>query len=77
NQSWQVISVSHRGVQPLADNSGGEGTTFSNAVQFIPGSQEWRPPFRYKPTADGNELATVVGPPGEEIYTNADGAVTV
>ncbi len=77
NQSWQVISVSHRGVQPLADNSGGEGTSFSNTVQFIPGAQEWRPPFRYKPTADGNELATVVGPPGEEIYTNADGAVTV
>ncbi|MEY0729841.1 type VI secretion system Vgr family protein, partial [Providencia rettgeri] len=33
--------------------------------------------YRYKPTADGDELATVVGPPGEEIYTNAQGAVTV
>ncbi len=30
-----------------------------------------------KPTADGDELATVVGPPGEEIYTNEQGAVTV
>ncbi|WP_260249805.1 type VI secretion system Vgr family protein, partial [Morganella morganii] len=77
NAAWQVISVSHRGVQPLADNSGGEGTTFSNTVQFIPGTQEWRPPFRYKPTADGDELATVVGPPGEEIYTNEQGAVKV
>ncbi|EML9903715.1 type VI secretion system Vgr family protein [Morganella morganii] len=77
NTAWQVISVSHRGVQPLADNSGGEGTTFSNTVQFIPGTQEWRPPFRYKPTADGDELATVVGPPGEEIYTNEQGAVKV
>ena len=77
NAAWQVISVSHRGVQPLADNGGGEGTTFSNTVQFIPGTQEWRPPFRYKPTADGDELATVVGPPGEEIYTNEQGAVKV
>ncbi|WNP30903.1 type VI secretion system tip protein TssI/VgrG [Morganella morganii] len=77
NAAWQVISVSHHGVQPLADNSGGEGTTFSNTVQFIPGTQEWRPPFRYKPTADGDELATVVGPPGEEIYTNEQGAVKV
>nr|WP_243847030.1 type VI secretion system tip protein TssI/VgrG [Morganella morganii] len=77
NAAWQVISVSHHGVQPLADNSGGEGTTFSNTVQFIPGTQEWRPPFRYKPTADGDELATVVGPEGEEIYTNEQGAVKV
>ena len=69
--------VNHHGIQPLADNSGGEGTKFSNTVQFIPGTQEWRPPFRYKPTADGDELATVVGPEGEEIYTNEQGAVKV
>ncbi|OBU02603.1 type VI secretion system tip protein TssI/VgrG, partial [Morganella psychrotolerans] len=77
NKAWQVISVSHRGVQPLADNSGGEGTTLSNTVQFIPGTQEWRPLSRFRPQADGDELATVVGPPGEEIYTNEQGAVKV
>ncbi|MBT0388466.1 type VI secretion system tip protein VgrG, partial [Morganella morganii subsp. morganii] len=77
NKAWQVIMVNHHGIQPLADNSGGEGTKFSNTVQFIPGTQEWRPPYRYKPTADGDELATVAGPPGEEIYTNSEGAVTV
>lgn len=37
NDRWQVISVSHHGVQPLADNSGGEGTQLSNSVSFIPG----------------------------------------
>ncbi|SUC79304.1 Uncharacterized protein conserved in bacteria [Providencia stuartii] len=68
--SWQVITVTHHGVQPLADNGGGEGTQLSNTVSFIPGREEWRPPHRYKPTADGDELATVVGPPGEEIYVN-------
>ncbi|MEX9871596.1 type VI secretion system Vgr family protein [Providencia huaxiensis] len=76
-RSWQVISVSHHGVQPLADNGGGEGTQLSNSVSFIPGTQEWRPPYRYKPTADGDEVATVVGPPGEEIYVNEHGAVKV
>ncbi|HEK3116975.1 TPA: type VI secretion system tip protein VgrG [Proteus mirabilis] len=77
NDRWQVISVNHHGVQPLADNSGGEGTQLSNSVSFIPGTQEWRPPYRYKPTADGDEVATVVGPPGEEIYVNEYGAVKV
>ncbi|KLN45674.1 type VI secretion protein [Providencia rettgeri] len=77
NTTWQVVSVSHHGVQPLADNSGGEGTQLSNQLSFIPSTQEWRPPYRSKPTADGDELATVVGPPGEEIYTNSQGAVTV
>ena len=77
NQSWQVLSVSHRGVQPLADNGGGDGTLLSNSVEFIPGTQEWRPPFRFRPQADGDELATIVGPEGEEIYTNEQGAVKV
>lgn len=77
NTTWQVISISHHGVQPLADNSGGEGTQLSNQLSFVPSTQEWRPPYRFKPTADGDELATVVGPPGEEIYTNEQGAVTV
>lgn len=57
--------------------AGGEGTQLSNTVSFIPGREEWRPPHRYKPTADGDELATVVGPPGEEIYVNEYGAVKV
>ncbi len=77
NTTWQVISISHHGVQPLTDNSGGEGTQLSNQLSFVPSTQEWRPPYRFKPTADGDELATVVGPPGEEIYTNEQGAVTV
>lgn len=77
NRRWQVVSVSHHGVQPLADNSGGEGTILSNRVEFIPDELDWRPPFIHKPTADGDELATVVGPPGEEIYTNKEGAVKV
>ncbi|HAS8352721.1 TPA: type VI secretion system tip protein VgrG [Vibrio vulnificus] len=77
NKAWQVITVNHHGIQPLADNGGGEGTKFSNTVQFIPGTREWRPPYRFRPQADGDELATIVGPDGEEIYTNEQGAVKV
>lgn len=77
NECWQIISVTHHGVQPLGDNSEGQGTQLSNHVTFIPSMQEWRPPFHYKPLADGDELATVVGPDGEEIYTNEQGAVKV
>ncbi|MCW2255253.1 type VI secretion system secreted protein VgrG [Providencia alcalifaciens] len=77
NDNWQVLTVSHHGVQPLADNGGGEGTQLSNTVSFFPGHEDWRPPYRYKPTADGDELATVVGPEGEEIYVNEYGAVKV
>ena len=49
NKTWEVISVSHRGVKPLADNGGGEGTQFSNPVIFIPGTQEWHPLSRFRP----------------------------
>ncbi len=77
NTSWQVTRVRHQGSQPLADNSGGQGTTFTNNVDFIPGTLEWRPPYRFKPLADGDEVATVVGPEGEEIYVNEHGAVKV
>lgn len=77
NRFWQVVSISHHGVQPLADNNGGEGTVLYNQVEFIPDELDWRPPFIHKPTADGDELATVVGPPGEEIHTNKEGAVEI
>ncbi|MBS9426507.1 type VI secretion system tip protein TssI/VgrG, partial [Photorhabdus caribbeanensis] len=77
NDRWQVISVTHHGWQPVASNDGGEGTTLTNEVAFIPGRQDWRPPYRYKPLADGDEVATVVGPGSEEIYVNEHGAIRI
>ena len=41
NTTWQVIGISHHGVQPLADNSSGEGTQLSNQLSFVPSTQEW------------------------------------
>ncbi|MDE9567279.1 type VI secretion system tip protein VgrG, partial [Xenorhabdus bovienii] len=63
--------------QPQAAGIAGEGTTLTNDITFIPGKNDWRPPYRYKPLADGDELATVVGPPGEEIFVNEHGAIKV
>ncbi|KMW73994.1 type VI secretion protein [Photorhabdus luminescens subsp. luminescens] len=77
NARWQVISVTHYGWQPVASDDGGEGTTLTNEVAFIPGHQDWRPPYRYKPLADGDEVATVVGVGSEEIYVNEHGAIRI
>ncbi|MEQ1977603.1 type VI secretion system tip protein TssI/VgrG [Xenorhabdus sp. SGI240] len=78
NTCWQIVGISHQGRCPqvLGDN-GGEGTTLSNDFSFIDGYADWRPPFHYKPLADGDESATVVGPEGEEIFVNKDGAIKV
>ncbi|CEE91841.1 conserved hypothetical protein [Xenorhabdus nematophila str. Anatoliense] len=77
NVRWQIISVTHYGSQPQAAGTEGEGTTLTNNIAFIPDEQDWRPPFRYKPMADGDELATVVGPKGEEIFVNENGEIKV
>lgn len=79
NDRWQVITISHRGEQPAAleEESNGSGTTLSNSLTFAPGNIDWRPAYRYKPMADGDEVATVVGPKGEEIYVNEFGWVRV
>ncbi|WP_025122954.1 MULTISPECIES: type VI secretion system tip protein TssI/VgrG [unclassified Serratia (in: enterobacteria)] len=79
NDRWQVITVSHRGEQPAAleEESNGSGTTFTNSLTFAPGNIDWRPSYRYKPLADGDEVATIVGPKGEELYVNELGWVRV
>ncbi|CDL86356.1 type VI secretion system tip protein TssI/VgrG [Xenorhabdus cabanillasii] len=77
NNRWQIVTVNHYGSQPQAAGIAGEGTTLTNNITFIPGKNDWRPPYRYKPLADGDELATVVGPPGEEIFVNKHGAIKV
>ncbi|MDE9557250.1 type VI secretion system tip protein VgrG [Xenorhabdus bovienii] len=78
NVRWQVVGISHHGRCPQAlGDSGGEGTTLSNHFSFISGLDDYRPPFHYKPLAEGDETARVVGPEGEEIFVNKDGAIKV
>ncbi|WP_411705893.1 type VI secretion system tip protein TssI/VgrG [Edaphovirga cremea] len=79
NNRWQVVTITHQGhcPQALEEGSSARGTTLTNELTFIPGTIDWRPPHRYKPIADGDEVATVVGPANEEIYVNEDGAIRV
>ncbi|CDG90602.1 type VI secretion system Vgr family protein [Xenorhabdus bovienii] len=78
NTRWQVVGISHYGHCPQAlGHDTGEGTTLSNQFSFIDGLNDWRPPFHYKPLADGDETAMVVGTEGEEIFVNKDGAIKI
>lgn len=79
NDRWQVVRITHRGTLPqsLDNESDDSSAMLTNDFSFIPGKNDWRSAFIHKPQADGDEIATVVGPAGEEIYVNEDGAVKV
>ncbi|MGS0628200.1 type VI secretion system Vgr family protein [Photorhabdus asymbiotica] len=79
NDRWQIITIRHYGRCPqvLQEAYGEQGTFFSNEFSFISGYDDWRPPYYYKPLADGKEVATVVGPAEEEIYVNEDGCIRI
>ncbi|MDE8741117.1 type VI secretion system tip protein VgrG [Pectobacterium polaris] len=77
NAVWQTVSVTHVGQQPqaLEEESGGEPTTMSNSFAVVKGTTTWRASMPYKPMVDGPQIATVVGPAGEEIYCDQYGRV--
>ncbi|MCL6385647.1 type VI secretion system tip protein VgrG [Pectobacterium carotovorum subsp. carotovorum] len=77
NAVWQIVSVTHVGQQPqaLEEESGGEPTTMSNSFAVVKGTTTWRAAMPYKPMVDGPQIATVVGPAGEEIYCDQYGRV--
>ncbi|KXF83006.1 type VI secretion system Vgr family protein [Enterovibrio coralii] len=79
NRDWCVTSVIHHGTQPQAlEEAGGEGeTTYNNAFYVIPGHRQWRAVPNSKPRVDGPQIATVVGPDGEEIFCDEHGRVKV
>ncbi|AYH07686.1 type VI secretion system tip protein VgrG [Pectobacterium parmentieri] len=77
NAVWQTVSVTHVGQQPqaLEEESGGEPTTMSNSFEVISAKTTWRADLPYKPMVDGPQIATVVGPAGEEIYCDQYGRI--
>ncbi|MCV9879827.1 type VI secretion system Vgr family protein [Brenneria izbisi] len=77
NIAWQIVGVTHVGQQPqaLEEESGGEPTTLSNSFSVVKGKTTWRALMPYKPMVDGPQIATVVGPAGEEIYCDEYGRV--
>ncbi|MFJ5400356.1 type VI secretion system tip protein VgrG [Pectobacterium sp. 21LCBS03] len=77
NIAWQLVAITHSGQQPqaLEEESGGEPTTYSNSFEVVKASTTWRADLPYKPMVDGPQIATVVGPAGEEIYCDQYGRV--
>lgn len=81
NAHWRVNSVLHKGSQftSLQEEAAGldQSTHYEQTAQLVPGRTEWRPAPLKKPRVDGPHMATVVGPPGEEIYCDEWGRVKV
>ncbi|MFJ4156875.1 type VI secretion system Vgr family protein [Pseudomonas sp. NPDC089752] len=81
NVHWRVNGVTHKGSQftSLQEEAAGidQSTRYEQTALLIPGRTEWRPAPLDKPRVDGPHMATVVGPPGEEIYCDEWGRVKV
>ena len=79
NQEWLITLVKHYGTQPQSlENAGGEGLTqYHNTFYVLPKQQQWKPQPEPKPHIYGPQIAKVVGPEGEEIYTDEFGRVKV
>ncbi|WP_225085949.1 type VI secretion system tip protein VgrG [Pectobacterium colocasium] len=77
NAAWQLVAITHSGQQPqaLEEESGGDPTTYSNSFEVISAKSTWRADLPYKPMVDGPQIATVVGPAGEEIYCDEYGRI--
>ncbi|OEC47812.1 type VI secretion system tip protein TssI/VgrG, partial [Aeromonas sp. ANNP30] len=77
NTDWQIVSIVHIGKQPQAlEEEGGDGaTTVTNEFSVVKALQTWRPLLPHKPMVDGPQIATVVGPSGEEIYCDKYGRI--
>jgi type VI secretion system secreted protein VgrG len=80
NQEYVLTQVSHTAAQPqvLEEWSTGTDATYANEFTCLPASVPFRPPrVTPKPVVKGSQTAIVVGPKGEEIYTDEYGRVKV
>jgi len=80
NAKYSVTGVSQTGDQPqvLEERGGGGGMSYVNRFECIPADVAYRPPrVTPKPVVEGVQTAIVVGPKGEEIYTDEFGRAKV
>jgi len=80
NQKWMLTAVYHQCTIGEAYGSGGsdEGFFYTNTFECIPADVPFRPTrVTPKPAVQGCQTAVVVGPAGEEIYTEKYGRVKV
>lgn len=75
-QEYVITSIQHTAVDPTM--SGGSGAEYSNTFSCMPAATIFRPArVTPKPLVSGIQTAVVVGPDGEEIYTDEWGRIKV
>jgi len=81
NTGWRTVGMVHTGMQATSQEEDAVdatvGTHYSYIAEIIPDRVEWKPPLSPKPRIDGPQIATVVGPGGEEIFCDEYGRVKV
>ena len=81
NQAYLLTAVRHMATQGgsyQVGAGGGEELTYRNSFECVPFSTPFRPPrVTPEPFVQGCQTAVVVGPAGEEIYTDKYGRVKV
>ncbi|WP_025804402.1 type VI secretion system Vgr family protein, partial [Pseudomonas chlororaphis] len=81
NRGWRPVHIEHHGKQytSQAEESADatQGTHYSSTATLVPDDAEWRALPLRKPRVEGPQQATVVGPPGEEIYCDEYGRVKI
>jgi type VI secretion system secreted protein VgrG len=81
NAEYMLLRVEHRGTEPRPFDPVPEEEvqgTYANRFEAVPATVLFRPPrTTRKPLIHGAQTAIVVGPSGEEIYTDAHGRVKV
>ncbi len=81
SQSYLLLSVEHKGVQPEVLGEELPGVTaprYTNAITCIPSDIPFRPArLTPRPVILGAQSAIVVGPPGEEIHCDEHGRIKV
>jgi type VI secretion system secreted protein VgrG len=80
NKKYLLTAVTHEGAQPqvLEEGASIEGSKYLNQFHCIPLGHPFRPTRKSPcPTIEGTQTAFVVGPEGEEIYTDEYGRVKV
>jgi type VI secretion system secreted protein VgrG len=80
DQDYLLTRIHSEGTQPqvLEEGASGEGSRYHNRFECIPAMVPFRPSNAARqPTMKGSQTAFVVGPEGEEIYTDEYGRIKV
>ncbi|WJV25583.1 type VI secretion system tip protein TssI/VgrG [Pseudomonas chlororaphis] len=81
NHGWRPVHIRHTGIQHTsqAEESADaqRGTHYSYVAEIVPDRVEWRPAPLPRPLIPGPQVATVVGPEGEEFHVDEHGRVKV